>query len=192
MIEAGDICAVLLAAGGSRRFGADDKLLTDVGGEPLALHAAARLAEVKPGRLIAVCADNDGTLAQRLAALEFEIVANPDVDLGLSRSLACGIAAAASGPHSAALIGLADMPFVPLSHLTEMIARFDPVHSPVVASTNGKAAMPPALFARSLFNRLQAGEGDRGGKALLADAMLVPTDPGNLADIDRPEDIPGA
>jgi hypothetical protein len=34
MIEAGDICAILLAAGGSRRFGTDDKLLADVAGEP--------------------------------------------------------------------------------------------------------------------------------------------------------------
>lgn len=192
MIEAGDICAILLAAGGSRRFGTDDKLLAEVAGEPLAFHAAALLTEMRAGRRIAVCADDDGPLAQRLAAQGFEIVANPDADLGMSRSLACGIAAAARGRHSAALICLADMPFVPLSHLTELLARFDPLHSPIIASTNGEAAMPPALFARSLFDRLQAGEGDRGGKALLADAVLVPTDAGSLADIDRPEDIPGA
>lgn len=192
MIEAGDICAILLAAGGSRRFGTDDKLLADVAGEPLALHAAAPLTHLRAGRRIAVCANDSGPLAKRLAAQGLEIVVNPDANLGMSRSLACGIAAAARGPHSAALICLADMPFVPLSHLTELLARFDALHSPIVASTNGEVAMPPALFARSLFDRLQAGEGDRGGKALLADAVLVPADAGHLADIDRPEDIPGA
>lgn len=191
MIEAGDICAILLAAGGSRRFGASDKLLVPVAGAPLAFHAATRIAELAPGRRIAVCPDDDGPLARQLAAQGFEIVGNPDEALGLSRSLACGIAAAARGPQPAALICLADMPFVTLRHLKDLLARFDPVDAPVVASTNGEAAMPPALFARSLFDRLQAGEGDRGGKALLAGALLVRAEAGELADIDRPEDLPG-
>lgn len=192
MIEAGDICAILLAAGRSRRFGVDDKLLAPFAGGPLALHAAARITEMMPGRRIAVCPDEDGPLAQRLAAQGFEILANPDEALGMSRSLACGIAEAARGPQAAALICLADMPFVSLDHLMELLARFDAVHWPVVASTDGAAAMPPALFARSLFDRLQAGEGDRGGKALLGDAVLVRASASELADIDRPEDIPGA
>lgn len=192
MIEAGDICAILLAAGRSRRFGVADKLLAPVAGEPLALHAAARITEMMPGRRIAVCPDDESSLAQRLAAQGFEIVANPDEELGMSRSLACGIAEAARGAQTAALICLADMPFVTIGHLKELLARFDPVDAPVVASTNGDAAMPPALFARSLFDRLQAGEGDRGGKALLAGAVLVPAGPDELVDIDRPEDLPGA
>lgn len=191
MIEVGDISAILLAAGRSRRFGVGDKLLAPIAGELLVLHAAARITEMMPGRRIAVCPDEDGALAQRLTALDFEIVINPDEALGLSRSLACGIAEAARGPQAAALICLADMPFVTLGHLRQLLAQFDPVDAPVVASTNGAAVMPPALFARSLFDRLQAGEGDRGGKALLARALLVPADAGELADIDRPEDLPG-
>jgi molybdenum cofactor cytidylyltransferase len=191
MIEAENISAILLAAGGSRRFGAKEKLLAPIAGAPLALHAAARIGELAPGRRIAVCPDGDGPLAQRLAEQGFDIVVNPDERLGLSRSLACGIAEAARGPHAAALICLADMPFVALGHLRQLLARFDPVDAPVVASTNGAAAMPPALFARSLFDRLHASEGDRGGKALLAGALLVRADSGELADIDRPEDIPG-
>ena len=51
--------------------------------------------------------------------------------------------------------------------------------------------MPPALFARSLFETLRGGEGDRGGKTLLADAALVHAGADELADIDRPGDIPG-
>ena len=109
MIEAGDICAILLAAGRSRRFGGDDKLLAPVAGDPLALHAAARITEMLPGRRIAVCLDDDGPLAQRFAAQGFEIVANPNEELGMSRSLACGVAEAARGPQAAALICLADI-----------------------------------------------------------------------------------
>lgn len=191
MIDAGDIAAILLAAGGSRRFGADDKLLAPLAGVPLALHAARRIVELAPRRRIAVCRDGAGALVEQLAALDFEIVVNPDPEAGLSRSLACGIAEAARGREAAALICLADMPFVGAEHLRSLLARFDATDAPVVASTDGTTRMPPALFARSLFGALQSEKGDRGGKALLADAALVRAGEGKLVDIDRPEDLRG-
>lgn len=189
MIDAGDIAAILLAAGGSRRFGSDDKLLASLDGEPLALHAARRIAELAPGRRIAVCHDRDSELAQHLAALGFDIIANPNTERGLSRSLACGIAEAAQGHETAALVCLADMPFIGIDHLRNLLAQFDRTDAPVVASTDGEVAMPPALFARSLFDRLREGEGDRGGKALLKDAALVRASANELADVDRPNDL---
>lgn len=190
MVEAANIAAILLAAGTSQRFGAEDKLLASLAGEPLALYAARRIVELAPGRRIAVCPDGHGMLAQHLAAEGFEIVVNAQPDRGLSQSLACGIAAAALGPEVAALICLADMPFVSTRHLRELLARFDPSTAPVVATTNGAATMPPALFGRALFETLRRGEGDRGGKALLADAVIVPADADELLDIDRPGDLP--
>ena len=189
MSDAGDIAAILLAAGASRRFGTADKLLATFAGEPLALHAARRIVELTPGRRIAVCPDDHGMLAELLASRGFEIVVNPYPERGLSHSLSCGIAEAARGPETAALVCLADMPFVGTGHLRSLLARFDRVSAPVVASSDGKTAMPPALFDRALFDRLRASEGDRGGKALLANAALVMAGPGELADIDRPGDL---
>ena len=190
MAEATNIAAILLAAGTSQRFGSDDKLLAPLAGEPLALHAARRIVELAPRRRIAVCRDDQDALARLLAAHGFEIVANPHPEHGLSRSLACGIAEAARGPDMAAMVCLADMPFVGAGHLRKLIARFDAVEAPVVASTNGDATMPPALFARALFETLRSGEGDHGGKALLMGATLVPAPAGELVDIDRPSDLP--
>lgn len=189
MIDAGDTAAILLAAGQSLRFGTDDKLLAPLGGEPLALHAARRIVELAPRRRIAVCREADGTLAGQLAGLGFEIVANPHTGRGLSQSLSYGIAAAACGPEAAVLVCLADMPFVSIGHLRNLLLRFDPSEAPAVASTNGEAAMPPALFGRSLFDRLQEARGDRGGRALLTGAALVAAGAGELADIDQPEDF---
>src|SRR3546814_19889776 len=105
--------------------------------------------ELAPGRRIAVCPDGDGPLARRLAAQGFDIVVNPDEALGLSCSLARGIAEAARGPQAAALICLADMPFVTLGHLPQLLTRFDPGPAPVVASPDGEVPIPPAPFARS-------------------------------------------
>lgn len=187
MIDARNIAAILLAAGRSKRFGREDKLMALLGGEPLALHAARTITELAPGRRIAVCESVGCPLAGRLAALGYEIVVNAHPERGLSQSLARGIAAADTA--EAALICLADMPFVTTAHLGVLLERFDASAAPVIASARGTMPMPPALFARSLFSALQSGEGDRGGRALLSRAALVIADAAELADIDRPSDL---
>ena len=190
MIEAGKVAAILLAAGQSLRFGAADKLLAPIDGEPLLIHAARRLVEMKPARLIAVCSDAQGSAAGLLAPLGFEIAVNPHPERGLSSSLARGIERAREA--EAALICLADMPFVTVRHLEALLARFDPVDAPIVASGRGSIAMPPALFARSLFETLEGGEGDKGGRALLRTAILVEAPAAELTDMDVPEDLAAA
>ncbi len=190
MIDPDAVAAILLAAGRSRRFGAADKLLAPLHGMPVALHAAKAIAALAPACRIAICPDADGALARMLAGEGFDIVANPDADCGLSESLRRGVAAARAGGEQAALLCLADMPFVRADHLAALLARFDPEGAPIVASGRAGMPMPPALFARSRFSALEEARGDQGGRALLASAALVPAPAGQLDDIDRPTDMP--
>ena len=190
MIDPGAVAAILLAAGRSNRFGAEDKLLARMGGMSVALHAARTVTELAPARQIAICPDSDGALAHMLAGEGFDIIANPDAERGLSESLRLGIAAAQAGPEQAALLCLADMPFVRAEHLAALLARFDPHDAPVVASGRDGVPMPPALFARSLFAELADARGDQGGRSLLASAVLVPAPAAQLGEIDRPGDLP--
>lgn len=190
MIDPNAVAAILLAAGRSSRFGAEDKLLAPLDGMPVALHAARAIATLGPARRIAICPDADGALADMLAGEGFDIVANPDAERGLSESLRLGIAAAQAGTELAALLCLADMPFVRAGHLAALLARFDPDEAPVVASGRDGVPMPPALFARSRFAELAEARGDSGGRALLASAVIFPAPAGRLDDIDRPGDLP--
>jgi molybdenum cofactor cytidylyltransferase len=185
-----DITAVLLAAGLSRRFGSRDKLLETLDGVPLALHAAQRIVDFSPARRCAVCASADGPVADGLRALGFEIIVNADPAAGLSRSLALGIYAATGHATSATLVCLGDMPFISTPHLEAMLERFDAHDAPAVASVLGSQPMPPALFGRSHYSELMALTGDHGARNLLKRAVLVPCAPQQLADIDRPEDLP--
>ena len=187
MIEADRIAAVLLAAGRSERFGRD-KLLARVRGEPVAVIAAKNLVAIGPGRLIAVCRAGS-EVAAILSALGFEIIVNAEPARGLSSSLALAIERADLSGADAALVALGDMPFVGQEHIKSLLAAFDPAKASIVASGRDGTAMPPALFARSHFGALRNIEGDRGGRALLAGALLVAGDPLELADIDRPEDL---
>lgn len=178
MIAAERVTVVLLAAGLSRRFGPEDKLLADVGGKPLAAHAADTIGTIGFGSLIAVCSSDP--VAELLAERGFLIVRNDRPEDGQSRSIRLGIEAA--GEAEAVLIALADMPFVSVRHYRRLLAE----HDDVTASSLGGVGMPPALFGTARFDDLHRFSGDQGAKALLVDATLVEGQACELEDIDKP------
>jgi molybdenum cofactor cytidylyltransferase len=180
------IVTVLLAAGRSSRFGADDKLLADLNGLPLILHAAGPIIELNPSRRIAVCST---AVRELLEPLGFEVILNDHAERGMSASLALGIKAAAAMECEAALVTLGDMPFVQLQHFQHMLARWDSRFAPVVGTTRHHIPMPPALFARSEFASLCQTTGDHGARNLLATATLVEPPPEQLADVDTIDDL---
>ena len=173
--------AILLAAGLSRRFGAEDKLLSDHHGRPLVDHAAATLAGLPCARHIAVVRVGAPKLRALLEARGFAVVENDAPETGMARSLALGIMAA--GDAEAALIALGDMPAIPAAHLAALCARLSP-DAPIAATAGPSRPMVPAAFVASVFARLQALTGDRGAQDVLADVPTVALDPALLFDID--------
>jgi molybdenum cofactor cytidylyltransferase len=186
LLHADQIVSVLLAAGRSRRFGFDDKLLADLNGLPLVLHAARLIVDLDPARRIAVCSPAVGAL---LEPLGFELILTDDAEQEMSASLALGIKAASTDSYEAALITLGDMPFVKVEHLQQLLARWDSRFAPVVGSTKHGIPMPPAIFARSEFPDLCQTTGDRGARKLLLNAALVEPPPEQLADVDTIDDL---
>lgn len=186
MIAAREIVAVLLAAGESRRFGMANKLLASLNGKPVAAHASGMLAKCGFRALIAVCSDDD--VGAVTATHGFAIVRNVAPKMGLSHSLALGVASVPPGAQ-AVLICLADMPFVSDLHLRALRAAFDVERAPVVASDLDGRPMPPALFDRSRFAALRDLQGDRGARDVLIAAVRVPAGADVLADIDYPCDL---
>ena len=180
MIEAARIAAVLLAAGGSARFGAEDKLLAALAGKPLARHAAETLAGLGFGALIVVARPG---LAQLFPG--FEIIPNEQPEAGQSRSLRLGVEAAERAGVEAVLIALADMPFVSPDHYRRLLAA----HDRMTASALGGTPMPPALFDRAFFPQLKSLSGDSGARSLLGGAVLIEASADELRDVDTPTDL---
>lgn len=172
---------VLLAAGASRRFGAADKLLALLDGQPLVSHAAAAMRGVPLARRIAVVSNPAVTAYVQ----GFEIVTIPSG--GQADSLRAGLEAA--GAPERLLVALGDMPDVTPAHLARVIAAA--TDEAPAASHDGTAPLPPACFPRRLFPALAALEGDRGAGSLLRDLppeQLIAA-PRLLRDIDRPKDL---
>lgn len=187
-VDAGPVGAILLAAGRSTRMGEVNKLLADLGGRPVvartldAIEAAGLPALVVLGNM---AAEVRAALGKRAGFVEAA-----DYAEGLSRSLRAGITAAPED-WRAAIIALGDMPEVPASVLTAMVAAFREPHDIVVPVWRGKRGNP-VLWPRAHFARLTALSGDVGGKALLAEfadhivEVEVDTD-AVLTDIDTPD-----
>lgn len=183
-----------LAAGASRRFGAD-KLLTNYQGRPLFAHgltAAAAACQARPDVALTVVTNTPAiaALARTLGAV---VVPSPQSDQGQSYSIRAGLDAV--GPLAAEdflLFLVADQPRL----RTETLTRFLDLAKPGVWAATaacGDRVGNPGLFCAALAPALYCLEGDRGGRKVLNTApekvLRVPCLPEELQDIDRPADL---
>ncbi len=187
---ADEIVGILLAAGLSRRFGADKRLALLPDGTPMAV-AAARQLSAACDRTIVVVRPEDDALAEHADLAGCAIVRCAEARFGMGHSLAAGVAAS---PGAAGwLIALADMPYIrPTSYLAVLgalragAALAQPAHL-------GEAGHPVG-FAASWFAQLAALSGDRGARDLIRGAgknrvLCAVDDPGIHRDIDVPNDL---
>ena len=176
---------VLLAAGGSKRFGSQDKLARPFRGKPLARHAADTLASLPFAAHVVVVRENSSLQLPGI----YESIANADPSRGLSSSIALGVEAIEAHDLDACLIALADMPLVPQSHFLALLNGFACSEGSIVATADGKRAQVPAVFGRSHYAALAALSGDSGARELLRSARTIACDPELLADFDQPQDF---
>ncbi len=183
------IAVCLLAGGRSLRFGADDKLVADLGDKPLGLHAADALAGIVWGQRLAVAS---GGLAQPLQALGFTVVA-PVIDGGMGDNIARGVAAVTGG--RAVLIVLADMPFVTVRHIQNLVAAVSRDTDIAVSTCDGTVS-PPILFGAAYLDALKTLSGDEGARRIIAAAqaevLRVAAEAQLLMDVDTPEALAAA
>jgi molybdenum cofactor cytidylyltransferase len=181
----------LLAAGRATRFGGD-KLGALVDGESVISRSAGALAATGCDLRIAVLANATRQHGPALKTAGYEIVENPDADLGLSTSIRAGVAAADARGARAVLIALADMPYVSDDHYGRLIEAFNSCREGLVYTRCGDRRMPPAIFSHHWFTRLCSLTGDNGARDLIHAASTdaeVSAPPDMARDIDRQTDL---
>ncbi len=186
---------VILASGNSTRFGADKRAFT--------------LPSVLKNILAATDAINDITLLcvlktadqdhldsllgdfQHDARINYCWNACPEDGVGQSIVLATKTLLASGLPIDAAMIFLADMPYIHPHTIRQLmaLAKEDRIIAPVYQGQRGH----PVIFGSDYFTELQQLQGDVGARQVLmqyaANVLLVDVDDkGVIIDIDTPDD----
>ncbi|WP_417244592.1 nucleotidyltransferase family protein [Celeribacter sp.] len=177
---------LVLAAGQSRRFGAEDKLLASLNGRPLCSYAFETVAALELDRCFAcVRSDVVAGLAQAAGLEVLRVEGQPQQ----SDSLRRGLKAAQDCGATQVLVTLADMPFVPATHMANL---FEMAGYDAAASSFDTHRLPPAVFPASRFAELLALTGDQGaGRVIqaLPEPQILTLPEKALWDIDTAADL---
>jgi molybdenum cofactor cytidylyltransferase len=201
------VSAVILAAGKSSRMGTPKQLLPVGAGEPLKpgepREASARetllgrvVENVRRSRveeIVVVLGHAAEEIRKQIPLEGVRVVVNEDYPEGMGSSLRAGLGAVDPAAE-AALIVLADQPFVRPATLDRLIERYVAEHPQIAIPVYEGFRGNPVLLDRSVFPEVMQLRGDIGCRAIfgshLENILKVPVgDAGILADIDEANDL---
>lgn len=182
---------LVLASGLGERFKGGDKLMADLGGQPVLAHTLMKAKAAPARRRYAMIGYNQpkrGALAQNMG---FDILTNAAPEQGQGTAIALATKAARANDAKGLLIMLGDMPFVSSLHLMKLIAVLEGKTTAVMSEASDNL-LPPAIFSWQHFNRLEKLNGDKGAKALfksIPSRATLSLPPDEAIDIDTQDDL---
>ncbi len=186
------VAAIILAAGMSRRMGAENKLLAEVSGKPIVARVVDALLETPADPVIVVVGHEAARIREALAERRVRFVENPAYEEGLGASLRAGVEALGDGVDGA-LVALGDMPWIRAEHANQLLRAFDPSGpSTIYVPVHDRRRGHPVLWSSRHFPAMKKLHGDVGARALLerhADEVLAieVSDAAIHLDVDTPE-----
>jgi molybdenum cofactor cytidylyltransferase len=187
--------AVVLAAGTSERFGAENKLLADIDNESLIRHVVQAIIGSGIAEVVIVTGYDEGRIAATLEGLAIRRAHNGDWRSGMGTSVATGIAALHADIEGAFVVP-GDMPHLTSSLLVRLAWAFNEsgrqaVVFPVTASGDQRN---PVLWPRRYFPLLTSLCGPGGGRQLLQrlagpHVAVRAEDDRQLLDVDEIDDL---
>lgn len=184
------IGVVVLAAGLSRRYGAQNKLLRMVDGESMVRRVISLFDRLGFGTLLAVVGHDADLVEGELAGLQVATVFNPLFNDGMGGSVAVGIKAISNYDVDGALICVADLPGLNAACVRSVCEAFRAAGSqrvaiPCFAGERGH----PVCIPKRLFGELMKLSGESGAKQTIAADVFEPVfveqdDSGCILDVD--------
>jgi molybdenum cofactor cytidylyltransferase len=185
------IGAVVLAAGGSSRFG-QAKQLVELFGETLVQRVVRAAHDGGCGPVIVVTGESHELVTAAVAGFDPLIVRNEHWARGIGSSIRLGVERLTHHAVDAIVVLACDQPAVDSGVVSALIEEHARSGCPVVASHYADTLGIPALFHQSLFDELLRLPDEHGAK------VLIQKDPSRAAhidfangafDVDTPEDL---
>lgn len=183
------VAGLILAAGGSTRFGQPKQLL-DWSGVPFvrAVVETAMQSELSP---VVVVTGADAELVEAaLQGVDVRIVRNPNWAQGQSTSVKAGMENLPPETQAVVMM-LSDQPHIPHSLVDTLVETHAHMFAPIVATMVDHRRGNPVLFDRETFEDLKNIQGDVGGRKIFSRYRVnyVPwVDPRVGMDVDSEED----
>jgi molybdenum cofactor cytidylyltransferase len=184
------VVGLLLAAGFSRRFGAN-KLLQGL--SPMTCVASQACATLRGGvdHALAIIRPSQAELASMLTAAGAEVVVFEEAEQGMGATLAHGVRASMAA--DAWVVALADMPWI-RPETVRSVAQALRSGAPLVVPVHDHRRGHPVGFGAGFLGELLTLRGDQGAKSILdrhaGRVLLLPChDPGIHRDVDLPADL---
>jgi molybdenum cofactor cytidylyltransferase len=175
------VAAVVLAAGGSTRFG-KPKQFALFRGETFIKRIVAAAIQAGCTPVVVVTGEDSAQVTLELTGLSVSIAPNPGWSSGVGSSIRVGVQSAMdlAGDLDASLLLSCDQPFVTAAVLLQLIQLRLTSRKRIIASAYAETLGVPALFDRSCFPDLLGLKGDSGAKAIIL------TRPHDVASFDFP------
>jgi molybdenum cofactor cytidylyltransferase len=190
-----NVAAVILAAGGSSRFGRP-KQLVGFRGETFLDRVVRMATDAGCVPVVVVVGASGDAMRHELRETSAVFAENQEWELGLGTSIRRGVeylAGLAAVPEAVVLL-TCDQVLVEARTITALIGEHEKSGKPIVASRYANTLGVPALFHRSCFGELLALSGDSGAKSVIAqrpDDVSTIAFEGGALDIDAPADLHG-
>ncbi len=187
----GKLCAVILAAGFSRRLGRN-KLLLRIDGESVLKRSVQPFLNDFVDRVIVVTGRDRAPVAGELEGTRCEVVGNPYAAEGMSTSVKAALPYLLG--EEAAFFHLGDKPFVSTDLVRRMWAHYCDHGSLIVAPFfGGKRGHPILVKIRPYIEEMRGLYGDRGLREVIEnhwkDVVSIEGDEGSVLDIDTVDDL---
>jgi molybdenum cofactor cytidylyltransferase len=188
------VAAIILAAGKSTRMG-EPKQLLRLGERTVLERTLENVRGARVDEIVLVLGSSAATIQRQLPSSTFEglkIVVNEAWGQGMASSLREGLAAL-SAQMDAALIVLADQPFIRPETLDQIVAGHRLSNAQIVIPMHKGFRGNPVLLDRAVFADVMALDGDVGCRAIFGGHLegivkVEVGDVGILLDIDNKED----
>jgi len=191
MSRPGKIACIVLAAGLSKRFGSP-KQLAKFEGKNLIQIAINQANGSTADYVFLVLGNSSSEILEKISLGRAQVIFNKDFAKGISTSIRSGISNL-PGDCDAAIIMVADQPFLTSRHLDLMITESKKIPGRIVALSSKGEPRNPVLVPKEMFRELERLEGDAGARTMVRDnpkTLLVEiTDPEVFVDVDTKDSL---
>lgn len=184
-------CAIVLAAGASKRMGTH-KLLLPFRGKSVIRHIADTLAASRLDDVCVVVGHAAERVRRELPADTVRCVVNSEYRQGMLSSVRCGLRALPTECNSV-MVALGDQPGITTALVNELIDAFEKSSRALLVPTFEGRRGHPLVFSTSLCAEVFTSHDDVGLKGLLSAhprevAEVAVEAPAVLEDLDTPQD----